>query len=287
MNILFEKSKEKTSGTQLTFNGLGVSYCYVKDIDIASDKVSVLRTLHRHNEYEVHIMISGYAEYEIKGKRLNVDAGELLLIAPNTAHRALGEADNSKKRAVCFALEENSALYPILSGVNSYVKAQASESLMRTLNLLKSEDTCSLSFSAELSELLALECLILILRAAGVKGECTAPEPSLEDARVTLAKQYLKDNVHRSVTLGELASYCYIGTKQLSRIFLKSEGCTIAEYNRVLRIECIKNLLSGRQHSIREISEIMNFSSEYYFNAFFKKHVGVPPGVFRKSFRIK
>jgi AraC-like DNA-binding protein len=36
--------------------------------------------------------------------------------------------------------------------------------------------------------------------------------------------------------------------------------------------------------SIKDISEIMHFNNEYYFNAFFKKYSGMPPGEYRKMF---
>ncbi len=35
--------------------------------------------------------------------------------------------------------------------------------------------------------------------------------------------------------------------------------------------------------SLCEIGEAMGFRNEYYFNAFCKKYVGLPPGVYRRA----
>ena len=42
-------------------------------------------------------------------------------------------------------------------------------------------------------------------------------------------------------------------------------------------------LLQRQDLSIREISEMLGFSSEYYFNQFFKRKEGYPPGIFRSN----
>jgi YesN/AraC family two-component response regulator len=44
----------------------------------------------------------------------------------------------------------------------------------------------------------------------------------------------------------------------------------------------LSKLLSDSSLSLKQISEIMNFNNEYYFNAFFKKYSGMPPGEYRK-----
>ena len=44
----------------------------------------------------------------------------------------------------------------------------------------------------------------------------------------------------------------------------------------------LEKLLADESFSLKQISEIMNFNNAYYFNAFFKKHSGMPPGEYRK-----
>ena len=51
-------------------------------------------------------------------------------------------------------------------------------------------------------------------------------------------------------------------------------------------VEAVK-MLADRSLSLKRISDIMNFNNEYYFNAFFKKWAGMPPGEYRKMCREK
>ena len=104
-----------------------------------------------------------------------------------------------------------------------------------------------------------------------------------EDHRLSIAKQYIEDNIERSISLSELAAYCYLSEKQLTRIFRQGEGVSAAEYVRQRRCRKIEELLAGSDLTLCAISEQMGFSSEYYFNAFYKKYAGMTPGAYRKS----
>jgi AraC-like DNA-binding protein len=75
--------------------------------------------------------------------------------------------------------------------------------------------------------------------------------------RLAIAKQYIADNVCYAVSVGELAAYCHIGKKQLTRIFLCEEGCTVAEYVRTVRCRHIEKLLKDPSVTLFEISEQM------------------------------
>jgi len=100
-----------------------------------------------------------------------------------------------------------------------------------------------------------------------------------------MAKKYINDNVHTPLTVPEVADYCCISPKQLTRIFLREEGIHISEYIRRTRCKQIERLLSNPALSLRAISEEMGFANEYYFNTYFKKHSGMTPGTYRRTMK--
>jgi AraC-like DNA-binding protein len=271
----------------LTFNGLGISECYVKNLNVISDRASILRTIHRHTSYEVHIILCGSQDYKIGENTFTVSAGELLLITPYTPHLVVSETDDYKKCAFSFALTKESVLASSISHISSHAIAAASDALLSLLDFLSAENSAPCAFSNNLAELAALECILLILRLVGARDEALHVSAPLNDTRVAIAKQFIKDNIQSNITIGALASYCCIGAKQLSRIFYSEEQCTIAEYIRIHRVEYIKNLLTSNTYSIREISDLMNFSSECYLNSFFKKYTGMTPGAYKRSMMLK
>ena len=280
MRILFQKNDPSVDAEKHTFQGLGISECYVKDLNVSADKATTLRTVHHHAFYEVHIIRAGSQKYEIGDEKITVSEGELLFIPPYTPHLVVSETDDYKKCAVNFALSEDSLLLPKISHLPPYVVAKASEKFLSLLDFMNGESASAFAFAEHMAELSALECVLFVLRLVGARDESERRPAPLNDTRLAMAKQFIRDNVQAGFTIRELAAYCYIGEKQLSRIFYREENCTVAEYIRAERLKHIKTLLASG-HSVRQISEMMNFSSEYYLNSFFKKHVGIAPGAYR------
>lgn len=126
-----------------------------------------------------------------------------------------------------------------------------------------------------------LEFIVLASRLNGMK-ERGARHKQVEHPIVRLAKQYIDDNIKAAPNVAEVSKYCYLSPKQLTRIFKQIEGTSIGEYIKKQRITQIEKLLTDRTLSLKEISVAMNFNNEYYFNAFFKKYSGMPPGEYRK-----
>ena len=280
MRILFQKSDSFADVGKHTFQGLGITECYVKDLNVSADKATTLRTMHHHAFYEVHIIRAGSQKYEIGDEKITVSEGELLFIPPYTPHLVVSETDDYKKCAVNFALSEDSPLLPKISHLPSYVVAEASAEFLSVLDFLSVENLNPSAFSEHITELAALKSVLFILRLVGARDESERRPALLNDTRLAMAKQFIRDNVQAGFTIRELAAYCYIGEKQLSRIFYREENCTVAKYIRAERLKHIKTLLASG-YSVRQISEMMNFSSEYYLNSFFKKHVGIAPGAYR------
>ena len=127
-----------------------------------------------------------------------------------------------------------------------------------------------------------LETIILSLREAGAKEHKIEKSNYDEDSRVTLAKQYINDNIEFNLKISDVAAHCYLSTKQLTRIFNEYEDTPPGEYINKKRIELAQKYLNKDSYSIKQISELLNFTNEYYFNSFFKKHTGLPPGKYRK-----
>ena len=129
------------------------------------------------------------------------------------------------------------------------------------------------------------EIIIILLRAQGLNEADAAKFFTEEDIRITLAKQYINDNIEHLFNCDEIAKYCYLSKKQMTRLFRQCDGISPLEYINNQKVSYIEKLLIDTPLSLKEISEKMNFSSEYYFSAFFKKHSGMPPGAYRKMYK--
>ena len=89
-----------------------------------------------------------------------------------------------------------------------------------------------------------------------------------ENVFISLAKRYIDDNIEMAPSVEEVSKYCYLSTKQLTRIFQRHEDISPGEYIKNRRISKIEKLLADDSFSLKQISETMNFNNEYYLSAF-------------------
>ncbi|KRE47062.1 response regulator transcription factor [Paenibacillus sp. Soil522] len=96
------------------------------------------------------------------------------------------------------------------------------------------------------------------------------------------AKNYLRQNYSKNVTLKKVAEHVHVTPNYLSALF-KETGENYIQYLTVLRIEQSKTLLKDPRNKIYEIVEMVGYSDPAYFSATFKKYVGKTPLEYRLS----
>lgn len=87
-----------------------------------------------------------------------------------------------------------------------------------------------------------------------------------------------------SILLSKKLGYNY---NYLSSIFLKQNGITIQEYVIRIKIERVKELLMMDEHSLTQISYILQYSSCAHLSNQFKKITGLPPSHFKVRENIR
>jgi AraC-like DNA-binding protein len=250
----------------------------LKYLSVESDARIISDKSHHHNGFEIHIVENGHQTYMVSGKTYHVDQGEALLIPPRVAHRVLESAPAASKFSITFEIEGRSLAETVTHERLFLVDARVKD----TLAHVAAERERRLSLSLPLVEMGVFEIVVRILRACGMKEEAVAQDQG-QDLRYLLAVQYIKDNIETALRVVDVARYCYLSSKQLTRIFLAETGMAVAEYIRRERCYHIEQLLADPTLSLGEISERMNFGNEYYFHTFFKRYAGMSPGAYRGS----
>lgn len=263
------------------FNTSGILNCYLKELSMEKDLKSISKKGHYHTFFEAHIILSGHQEYEICGKKFKVTAGNLVVIPPRLKHLVTETDVSTHKISVTFGLSNDSIYGTFFKSMNDFLRSKLPKRIEDNIKYILEENKNRMMFHDALTQNRVFEIVVLLLRLCGFKEEDKAIEKSGEDVRLSMAKQYIKDNIELNPKLPDVASFCYIGTKQLTRLFKAFENTTPALYIQAKKFEHIEKLLSETDMSLKEISEKMNFSSEYHFNSFFKKIAGTPPGEYR------
>lgn len=276
MKILYRQSSDEA-----LFAKAGLRNCYLKELFMEKDLKSISKKGHYHTFFEVHIITRGHQCYEISGKKHSIQAGSLMVIPPGLKHLVAETDINTHKISITFSLDEKSCFTHPVASMKDCFSANLPERIEENIRYISEESKNNLMFCETLIQNSVFETIMLLLRLCGLKKESNASRKYGEDVRLSMAKQYIKDNIELNPKLCDVASYCYLGTKQLTRLFKTYENTTPALYIQAKKFNHIEKLLSDTDLSLKEISEKMNFSNEYHFNSFFKKIAGTPPGEYR------
>ena len=266
MKILYRQPEKGSS-----LASFGITHCYLKRLQPAQDGQT--KKEHHHMGYEVHLFLTGGQEYAVAGVHYRPEAGSFLLIPPGMSHRVLSWQPETLKFGITFRWNG--------APVKQCCVGKLTSRLADNLHFMEQEAASKKALSPMLMEHCLLETVIIMLRTAGLEEARQAPQQE-ENAVLGLAKQYIEDNIDRAPDVSTVAQYCYISTKQLTRLFQRLEDVNPGEYIAQVRVARIEALLQNSELKLKQISETLHFSSEYYFNTFFKRYAGITPGSYRR-----
>lgn len=105
--------------------------------------------------------------------------------------------------------------------------------------------------------------------------------------KIERAKIIMIENINKNIDIKEIAINLGISYSLFRKVFKEYTGYAPAQYFQELKLRMAKELLAETNHSIKEISYELNFSSYEYFLSFFKKRVGHTPMEYRNLGRVK
>lgn len=260
--------------------GLPIDLYWMRAIDNSEVAVYQTQKEHRHSFFELHFVLSGEMRYRIKGETVAVKNGQLLLIPPAELHRVSDYSADFLKFSVAFSMPREEELYDALYKVSGQALA-LSDGMRESLDRCFDESRRDTVYSPLIIRSRFFE--ILYALSGFHEKKRTVRESGKADIRLIKAKQFIEDNAHTFLGCEDVAGYCYISVKQLNRIFMRYENMTLLAYIHREKIASAEKLLRDDRYSLQEISDLLGFSSVYYFHAFFSRHAGVAPGEYRKN----
>lgn len=125
-----------------------------------------------------------------------------------------------------------------------------------------------------------LEYNMLLDFAQRVAREKLPPHLSPEIAQCV---RFLRSHLSGDVGIDEAAGMVGKSRAWLTRRFKEEMGQSLGEYQAYLRLQEAKRLLRYTDMSLSEIAGTLGFSSQAYFQSFFKKAAGLTPLEFRRA----
>lgn len=94
---------------------------------------------------------------------------------------------------------------------------------------------------------------------------------------------FIRDNLHRHLSLAECARICNLSPCEFSRRFRAEHAVSFSEYVLRVRVERAAALLAGPECSVSEIAYSVGFNDLSYFARVFRRFVGMSASLYRQS----
>ncbi|MDY3007114.1 AraC family transcriptional regulator [Anaerococcus sp. AGMB00486] len=254
----------------------------------SSNKIS--SRIHFHPFTEFYFIIDGNGKFSIEDKMIDVKKDDFLIINSNVGHSIYSSKDDENLIYVSFGvdsifvksvdnnenLEEDKYYYNSIDEMKDY--------FLNSFNDINNEFNSKDPYSKSMANAKASEFVITLLR--NLSDEFKITNDIKINKQIDYIKNFIDNNYSEDIRLENLSKMAYMNKFHLISEFKQNYRVTPIEYLILKRIEVTKNLLISTNHSMEEISSIVGFNSQSYFNQVFKKKVGITPSQFRKNHRI-
>jgi transcriptional regulator GlxA family with amidase domain len=143
-----------------------------------------------------------------------------------------------------------------------------------------------IDLGAEFAKLVARELVVYHRRSGSQSQISTLLDLTPKSDRIQSALTYARDNLHKPLTVSELADAANLSPRQFSRAFHAETGQSPAKAIENLRVEGARNLMEQSRHSIDEVARQTGFSDRDHMRRAFVRAFGRPPQALRRTARL-
>ena len=250
---------------------------------------------HKHSSYEYHIIKSGTCRVIVDWGSFEVGPGEFYLTAPGVYHEQIPLSSGGYTE-YCLDVEikelescesETGELVKILTETECRPFKDTQNVIKLFEQALQEAFYRNIGFYGSIKNIVYL----ILIRSARAMGSSQEEERKVEhlykdnDFRLIQIERFIEDNIAVNITADDVARYMCLSNKQTGRIIKEKTGIGTKELIHRLKLEKAKVLLEDTEFSLKNISLMLGFENEIYFNQFFKRKAGITPGSYREAIR--
>lgn len=228
--------------------------------------------------YLFRLQTEGICEVIVKGKKVAIKKGDLLLIKPGDHYELLVKADqiSGDYHLVCEGewVDKwwNRSEKPEVSQINLDDRLLT---LWRQIMIEKRRPASSQN--DELTDYL-MRSLCLSLERAITEA---IPSSNLPYT-VTLMMRYIEEHATADLRVEDVARHAGLSVSRSVHLFKSSTGKTMIEYALEIRLSAAIERMKYTTMTLEQIAEDCGFGSYPYFHRVFHKRYGVAPGAYRR-----
>ena len=242
--------------------------------------------MHTHACTEIFYVVGGKGQFKIEERIRGVEVDDMVIVNPNVEHTEVSLNASPLEYIVMgveglefSAGEDGDDRYCVVNFRNGR------EDVLHTLrSLLREIETKGTGYEIVCQDF--LEVLLIRLMRRTDFSLTPAPPRKRGSKECAAVRRYIDGHFKENITLDQLSELAHVNKYYMVHAFSKEFGISPINYLISRRIEESRQLLSGTDHSLSQISHMLGFSSPSYFSQSFRKIEGVSPMEYRKQRKV-
>lgn len=256
-----------------------------------------MKSFHLHKKYEIYYEVEGTRRYYIDDAAYLINAGNIVMIGPDSVHKAVSVEDMPHTRYVLNFnpeyLDEIVHAFPAVdlfecfeSGLHVLHVSPKKQAVVEGLLERIWENYEDGSHEAVALRKTRLAELLLTLNGyARDAKQNREGQGKISNKTIDKIQSYISTHYKENLSLTGIAAQFYLSPFYLSRLFKKTTNLSIIEYINSVRLMAGKNLLETTNLKVAEIAEETGFSTTTHFSRIFKEGTGLSPQQYRKFYK--
>lgn len=258
----------------------------------------------QHDFWEMVFIDSGTANILTGDKTLKLSQGQAFFHKPNEKHNISTDEEFANSAIITF--ECKSRALKNLSGkifnLNDFEKSMLNKIIhetkagyvdrMNDVYLTKMNKNSDAPFGGDQIIKNCIELLLISLLRSSQKTVTPSEKIGLNSSSDNIVENIigiLNEMITstKSISLDEISYRLNFSKSYIKSQFKRKTGYSIIQYFINMKIENAKKLLSQQKYTISEISDILGFSSVYYFSRQFKSQTDMSPTEYINSIKAE
>ncbi|MDR1280091.1 MAG: AraC family transcriptional regulator [Opitutaceae bacterium] len=243
--------------------------------------------LHEHPFFELAVVLDGACGWRLGRRRVELQAGDWLLLAPHRKHSEEVAAGQRVRMAwLGFDFARGQEPEELRAWCHERLAAGPWQEDMRGLCgvIYREAQQPGLAGAEARVELALRSVLILVARvAAGDADAATGPAPHRRTQAVRAAAHTLAHNLASPLRVAELARYHGLGAGRFAARFRTEYGETPREFRQRRRLEKAQRQLAETALSVKEIAAACGYTDAAHFCHHFRRATGFTPRAWRRG----
>ncbi len=247
---------------------------------------------HQHNFYQFLFFESGSGKHTIDGKEYEVKSKTIHFISPNHIHH-LKLKPNAKgfvcmfKEELFFVHNESSKFIEDIELFSNWnenpIIDLLDEDFKELTALLLSINKDFLGEKMKKNEILLMGLKMFLMKASRINGGLGNVNLDKKKRIITRFLNMVDQNCNKNIPVSYYSKELNITSTYLNRVVNDVYDKSVSDFINERIILEAKRIIRLSSKSIKEISFELGFEDPSYFARFFKKHVALTPGQYRKK----